>query len=196
MALTVSADVSKGLRYMVKNALRERQDAASQRIVHFGNLRYAAAMKRILVSLLLLLAATMPVRAGDKAWVALSPIPYGFVVPKEIASHLSTGPLTGSWAGQVQAAGARAATVVYYQPDVGEKTILFSAYYFPADKWDAAQKPDEPPPFGEAVFRGDGRVLSVAGPHDVMFDPETPDGKNVIKASEYLQNPASFQPVE
>ena len=152
-------------------------------------------MKTILLSICLLLAAALPTRA-EKAWFALSPIPYGFVVPQEIAQHLSTGPLTGIWAEQVEAAGARASVAVFYQPENGDKTILFTAYYFPADKWDAAQKPDEPPPFGQAVFRGDGRVLSVAGPHDTIFDPETPDGKNVITASELLQDPASFQPVE
>jgi len=152
-------------------------------------------MKKLLLGLLILVAAALPVRA-EKAWVALAPIPYGFVVPQEIAKHLSTGPLTGSWAEQVTAAGARAAVTVYYQPGTGDKTILFTAYYFPADKWDAAQKPDEPPPFGQPVFRGDGRVLSVAGPLDVMFDPETPDGMNVVEAARLLQDPASFQPVE
>lgn len=152
-------------------------------------------MKVILLSMLLVLAAALPARA-EKAWVALAPIPYGFVVPAEIGSHLSTGPITGSWAEEVAKAGARGAVSVYYQPEKGDKVILFSAYYFDADKWDAAQKPDEPPPFGQPVFRGDGRVLSVAGPHDVIFDPATPDGQNVIKAAELLQDPASFQPVE
>ena len=152
-------------------------------------------MKAILISLLLVFASVLPARA-EKAWLALAPIPYGFVVPQEIAAHLSTGPLTGSWAEQVQAAGARAAVTVYYEPESGDRTILFTAYYFDADRWDAAQKPDEPPPFGQPVFRGDGRVLSVAGPLDMMFDPGTPDGKNVIRASELLQDPASFQPVE
>ena len=152
-------------------------------------------MKTILLSLALLLAAILPARA-ERAWVALSPIPYGFVAPQEIASHLSTGPLTGSWAGEVAKAGARASVAVYYQPEHGDKTILFTAYYFDAGAWDAAQKPDEPPPFGQPVFRGDGRVLSVAGPHDTIFEPDTADGKNVIKAAELLQDPASFQPVE
>jgi hypothetical protein len=152
-------------------------------------------MKPILISLCLMLAAALPARA-DRAWVALPPIPYGFVVPQEIAAHLSTGPLTGNWAEQVQAAGARASTVVYYQPAIGAKVILFSAYYFPADTWDAAQKPDQPPPFGQPVFRGDSRVLSVAGPHDLNFDPETPDGKTVLAAIAFLEDPASFQPVE
>jgi hypothetical protein len=152
-------------------------------------------MKTILLGLFLVLAAALPARA-EMAWVALGPIPYGFVVPKEIATHLSTGPLTGVWAEQVKAYGARAATTVYYQPDSGARTILFTAYYFDAGTWDAAQKPDEPPPFGQAVFRGDGRVLSVAGPHDTIYDPDTPDGKTVIRTIELLQDPASFQPVE
>lgn len=153
-------------------------------------------MKTILLSLFLMIAAVLPARA-EKAWLALAPIPYGFIAPQELASHLSTGPLTGgTWAEQVKQDGARAAVVVYYQPESGDKTILFTAYYFDADKWDAAQKPDEPPPFGQEVFRGDGRVLSVAGPFDTIFDPDTPDGKNVIMASQLLQDPASFQPVE
>jgi len=152
-------------------------------------------MKTILLSLFLVLAAVVPARA-EKAWVALSPIPYGFVVPKELGARLTTGPLTGSWADQVKEAGARGAVLVYYQPEAGERTILFSAYYFDADRWDAAQKPDEPPPFGAPVFRGDGRVLSVAGPLDTIFDPATPDGRNVIAATELLRDPASFQPVE
>lgn len=152
-------------------------------------------MKTILLSLFVLLAATLPAQA-EKVWVALSPIPYGFVVPEEIGSRLSTGPLSGSWADQVEKDGARGAVVVYYQPESGERTILFSAYYFDADKWDAAQKPDEPPPYGEPVFRGDGRVLSVAGPHDTIFDPATPDGQRVIAAAGLLRDPANFQPVE
>ena len=152
-------------------------------------------MKTLLLSLLMLSAAALPASA-EKAWVALAPIPYGLVVPQEIASHLSTGPLTGSWALQVKEAGARASVAVFYQPETGEKTILFTAYYFDADKWDAAQKPDEPPLFGEQVMRADGRVLSVAGPHDTIYDPGTPDGKTVIRASELIRDPASFQPVE
>ena len=61
-------------------------------------------MKTILTGLFLLLAAALPARA-EMAWLALSPIPYGFVAPPEIASRLSTGPLTGTWAEQVEAAG-------------------------------------------------------------------------------------------
>jgi len=152
-------------------------------------------MKLLVLSLYLVLAAVLPAHA-ERAWVALSPIPYGFVVPPDIAAHLSTGPLAGVWADQAKVAGARAATTVYYQPASGEKTVLFTAYYFDADVWDAAQRPDEPPPFGEPVFRGDGRVLSVTGPHDTVYDPDSADGKNVIRASGLLHDPASFQPVE
>lgn len=181
---------------MVKIGLRARP-----RLADFTDLSGTAfcaneqAMKSLLLGLFLMLAAALPARA-EKAWVALAPIPYGFVAPQEIAAHLSTGPLTGPWAEEVKAAGARAAVTVYYQPAQGEKVILFSAYYFDAATWDAAQKPDAPPPFGEPVVRGDGRVLSVAGPRDVMFDPATPDGQNVITAAELLQDAASFQPVE
>ena len=59
-------------------------------------------MKTILISLFLMIAAVLPARA-EKAWLALAPIPYGFLVPQEIAARLSTGPLTGIWAEQVKA---------------------------------------------------------------------------------------------
>ena len=196
MARTVFAVVSKRLREMVKIALpNARVSRRSHELWPPATCVKQQVMKSIMLGICLLLAAALPARA-EKAWVALSPIPYGFVAPQEIASHLSTGPLTGIWAEQVEKAGALASVAVLYQPDSGDKTILFTAYYFPADKWDAAQNPDEPPPFGQQVFRGDGRVLSVAGPHDTIFDPETSDGKNVIEASGLLQDPASFQPVD
>lgn len=152
-------------------------------------------MKSLLLSMALLIAATLPA-AAEKAWVALAPIPYGLVLPDEIAAHISTGPLAGVWADQVKAMGARSSVLAYYQPEKGDKVILFSAYYFDADKWDAAQKPDEPPPFGQPVLRADGRVLSVAGPQDTIFDPDTEDGRNVVRATLLLREPANFQPVE
>lgn len=196
MALTRLDIVRKGLRDMVNIGLRwRRPTAGSHELFRLAVSAMQPAMKTLLLSLFIMLAAALPARA-EKALVALAPVPFGFVVPQEIASHLSTGPLTGSWAEEVRKAGARAAVTVYYQPEAGEKTILFSAYYFDAERWDAAQKPDEPPPFGEPVVRGDGRVLSVAGPHDVIFDPATPDGKNVLSAVDYLRDPASFKPVE
>ena len=152
-------------------------------------------MKSLLLSLALLVSATFPA-AAKQAWVALAPIPYGLVLPEEIASRLSTGPLTGPWAEQVRAMGARAAVSVYFQPEHGDRAILLSAYYFDAGRWDAAQKPGEPPPLGEPVFRGDGRVLSATGPRDTIFDPGTPDGRLIARAAGLIRDPASFQPVE
>ena len=84
----------------------------------------------------------------------------------------------------------------FYQPEAGDKTILFSAYDFDARKWDAAENPNEPPPFRQPMFRSNGRVLSVAGPQHSIYDPGTQDALNVLKVSELLQVPTSFRAAE
>jgi hypothetical protein len=83
-----------------------------------------------------------------------------------------------------------------YQPAAGEKTILLAAYWFPEAKFDAAQKPDEPPPFGKAVIREGGMVLSIAGPQDTIFEPETPDGQNVIASQSIIYEPGNYTPLK
>lgn len=161
-----------------------------------GTRQFMNSIMKIVVLLLALQISAIPPAKAEDVPVSLSPVPYDFIAPGEIASRLSTGPLIGIWADQVEAYGARAAVAVYYQPEAGNKTVLFSAYYFDAEKWDAAQNPDEPPPFGKTVVRGNGRVFSVAGPQDTIFDPETPDGQNVVTVSKLLQLPTSFRAVE
>lgn len=150
-------------------------------------------MKKYLLSAVFLWASTLPVLAGDGA-LSLAPVPYELTLPQEISSHLSTGEATGPFAEEVKQAGAAASTLVYYQPDGAEKTILMAVYYFPADRFDAVQRPDEPPRFGQEVIRKDGMVLSIAGPHDTIYEPDTADGRNVIKASELISSPESYRP--
>jgi len=110
--------------------------------------------------------------------------------------HLSVKPLTSPWAEEAAKAGVAAASAVHYTPSEGPVTILMSVYQFPEEKFDAAQNPDEPPPFGRAVIRRDGMVLSVAGPHDTIYDPETQDGKNVVAASMVIYEPQTYAPAE
>jgi len=150
-------------------------------------------MKSLLLGLLLLVAVVHPAMAGG-ARLSLAPVPYDLLVDETVLPHLSTGPLTGTWAEQVKAAGAAASVLVQYQPEKGERVILFSAYLFPAAAWDAAQKPDEPPPFGVELLRKDDMVLSAVGPFDAIYDPETPDGRNVALLAELIGKPESYSP--
>jgi hypothetical protein len=149
--------------------------------------------KLLLGAALFLLAPVMPALAGNEG-LSLAPVPYALHLPEAITRHLSTGVLEGAFAEEVEQAGAEASVLVYYQPESGGKTILMSVYYFPSGKFDAAQKPDEPPRFGQEVIRKDGMVLSVAGPHDTIYEPETPDGKNVIAAAAQIYAPQSYIP--
>lgn len=148
-------------------------------------------MNRRLVAAILLMLPAVTALAEAKP-VSLAPVPYELRLPEEIARHLSTGPLDGPFAEEAGKAGAAASTVVLYEPDSGEKTILMSVYYFPEARFDAAQRPDEPPRYGREVIRKDGMVLSVAGPFDTIFDPGTPDGQKVIAADALIYSPATY----
>jgi hypothetical protein len=148
-------------------------------------------MKQLLAASILVLSSALGASA-DTASLPLSPVPYEIRLPAEIAARLTTAPLTGPFAEEAAGAGAAASTAVLYEPQSGNKTVLMSVYYFPEARFDAAQNPDEPPPFGKAVIREGGMVLSVAGPHDTIFEPETLDGKNVVAASMLIYEPASY----
>ena len=152
-------------------------------------------MKTVLLCLALLVSAVLPAAAGT-ARLSLAPVPYDLVLPAEIAAHLATEPMTGPWAEDVVKAGATAATLVIYQPTSGNKAILMGVYFFPAAAYDAAQHTDEPPPFGRVVIRTAGMVLSIAGPQDTVFEPDTADGRNVVRAADLIYAPASYLPAQ
>lgn len=86
--------------------------------------------------------------------------------------------------------------MVYYQPAEGSRAILMSVYYFPAEKFDAAQNPNEPPSFGREVIRKDGKILSVAGPQDIIFEPDTEDSRNVIASNDLIYDPENYAPLK
>jgi hypothetical protein len=149
-------------------------------------------LKRLTATAALMVLTALPATAETKP-LPLAPVPYELLLPAEITSHLSTEPLTGPWAEEPVTAGAVASTLVMYTPETGQKSILMGVYYFPEAKFDAAQNPDEPPPFGKAVIREGGMVLSIAGPQDTIFDPETQDGKNVVAASGLVYAPETYR---
>jgi len=122
------------------------------------------------------------------------PIPFSMQIPAGILPRLSTGPVEGPFGEQVRQAGAAGATTVYYDPlEQGDKTIFMTAYWFPAEKFDALRSPNEPPRFGIEVLRNKGYVLSAAGPTDAMFAPDTPDGQNLAALHGVIYLPETYR---
>jgi hypothetical protein len=124
--------------------------------------------------------------------VDLDPIPYSFHPPSGLETKLTVEPMTGEWADEAFAAGVTKAATVSYTPETGEPVILMSVYFMPESVFDEAVNPNEPPLYGSEVARADGNVLSVAGPQDSMFDPESQDGINIGLLYEALYDPESY----
>ena len=124
--------------------------------------------------------------------ISFEPIPYEMKVPKNIASKLTVEPMTGDWVKQIAQAGVTAALMMNYQAEDGTQHGFAGIYYMPEDKFDAAANPNEPPMFGTEVSRKDGYVLAVAGPQDSIFDPITPDGKNITLLYEELYKKSTY----
>lgn len=126
--------------------------------------------------------------------LSLAPLPFAMNIPAAILPRLSTGPVEGPFGEEVRQAGATAATTVYYTPlEQGQKVIFMTAYWFPAEKFDAMQSPDQPPLFGTEVLRKDNQVLSVAGPVDAIFAPDTPDGQNLTALYGVIYLPETYR---
>ncbi|WP_395661510.1 hypothetical protein [Aestuariivirga sp.] len=152
-------------------------------------------MIRSLVAAVAMLVTGTATFAGTTN-ISLAPVPFELQLPSEIAEKLTVEPISGAWAEEVKKWGADAASVVYYHPAEGSRSILMSVYYFPAEKFDAAQNPNEAPPFGREVIRRDGKVFSVAGPQDTIFDAETVDAKNVVASNALIYEPENYTPLK
>jgi len=132
-----------------------------------------------------------------EAALPLAPVPYAMKVPAGILPRLSCGPIDEPFGAQVTEAGALASATVYYSPlEEGEKVIFLTAFWFPEDRFDVLQNPDTPPPFGFEVVRAEGKVLSIAGPLDSIFAPDTPDGKNLIDLYGAIYLPETYRATE
>jgi hypothetical protein len=143
------------------------------------------------------LAALTGCSAERDTVLELQPVPFAMKVPAGVLPRLATGPIEGPFGDQVRAAGALASTTVYYSPlERGEKVIFMTAYWFPAGQFDALQSPNQPPLFGSEVLRKDGNVLSVAGPVDAIFAPDTPDGQNLTQLYGVIYLPDTYRATE
>ena len=126
--------------------------------------------------------------------VDLEPVPYSFHPPAGLETKLSVEPMTGDWADEVFAAGVESFSYVIYTPDEGQETGLMGVYYMPEAVFDGAANPNEPPMYGTEVARADGYVLSVAGPQESVYDPESQDGINFGLLYDALYDPESYMP--
>jgi len=124
--------------------------------------------------------------------VDLDPVPFSFHPPAGLEAKLSVESMTGQWADEAFAAGVESFSYVIYTPDELQPTGLMGVYYMPESVFDGLANPNEPPLYGTEVARADGFVLSVAGPQDSIYDPETDDGKNIGLLYEALYDPESY----
>jgi hypothetical protein len=149
-------------------------------------------MKKLFKLSILSLALLLTACIFNTTKVSFDPIPYEMKVPEEIASKLTLEPFTGDWVKQIAQAGVTAAFMIVYQAEDGTKHGFAGIYYMPEDKFDAAANPNEPPMFGTEVSRKDGYVLAVAGPQESIFEPFTPDGKNITTLYDELYKKSSY----
>ena len=49
---------------------------------------------------------------------------------------------------------------------------------------------------GREVIRRDGKVLSVAGPQDIIFEADTEDSRNVIASNDLIYDPENYAPLK
>ena len=121
---------------------------------------------------------------------------YDFCVTPDLISTLSHEEwkaTDGEFEKSVFEAGAISASTIYYTDlTTNEKHGLLGVFLFPEEKFDAAANPNEPPRYGSEVIRRDGQVLSVAGPQDSIFEPESQDGKNITALYELMYNADSW----
>ena len=143
----------------------------------------------ILPILLLVIAITVRSSSDDQVWVALSPVLYEMKVPADIAERIAVQdqPVDAAKSGAV------AVVTLSYQPMEGEEAWFMTAYYFSEKVLDKTIFPDEVPPYGFKLITRDGMALSVIGPQESIFDPNTQDGKTFAKLYDILYDAASYR---
>ena len=139
--------------------------------------------------LLLFLAITVRVTSSDQTWVALTPVAFEMKVPTDIAERITVQdqPVDAAKSGAV------AVVTLSYQPIEGEKAWFMTAYYFIETDLDKTIFPDEVPPYGLKLITRDGMALSVIGPQESIYEPNSHDGKNFTKLYDILYDADSYR---
>ena len=129
--------------------------------------------------------------------VNLAPVPYSIEVPVEIAKHLSVENMVtntpNEFTNQAREAGAIAQVYINYKADDGTMHGFAGVYYFKKADFEKAGNPNEPPVYGSKVLEEKSMVLSIAGPQDSIFDPNSQDGKNSMALYTLVYDPKSFK---
>ena len=127
----------------------------------------------------------------------LAPVPYSIEVPAEIAKHLSVENMVtntpNEFTNQAREAGAIAQVYINYKADDGTMHGFAGVYYFKKADFEKAGNPNEPPVYGSKVLEEKSMVLSIAGPQDSIFDPNSQDGKNSMALYTLVYDPKSFK---
>ena len=150
-----------------------------------------------LLPALLLLLASCSNDSRAIVEVNLAPVPYSIEVPAEIAKHLSVENMVTStpneYTNQALEAGAIAQVYINYKADDGTIHGFAGVYYFKKADFEKAGNPNEPPVYGSKVLEEKSMVLSIAGPQDSIFDPNSQDGKNSMALYTLVYDPKSFK---
>ena len=150
-----------------------------------------------LLPALLLLLASCSNDSQAMVEVNLAPVPYSIEVPAEIAKHLSVENMVTStpneYTNQALEAGAIAQVYINYKADDGTMHGFAGVYYFKKADFEKAGNPNEPPVYGSKVLEEKSMVLSIAGPQDSIFDPNSQDGKNSMALYTLVYDPKSFK---
>ena len=127
----------------------------------------------------------------------LAPVPYSIEVPAEIAKHLSVENMVtntpNEFTNQAREAGAIAQVYINYKADDGTMHGFAGVYYFKKADFEKAGNPNEPPVYGSKVLEEKSMVLSIAGPQDSIFDPNSQDGKNSMALYTLVYDPKAFK---
>jgi hypothetical protein len=146
---------------------------------------------------LLLLLASCSNDSQAIVKVNLAPVPYSIEVPAEIAKHLCVENMVTStpneYTNQALEAGAIAQVYINYKADDGTMHGFAGVYYFKKADFEKAGNPNEPPVYGSKVLEEKSMVLSIAGPQDSIFDPNSQDGKNSMALYTLVYDPKSFK---
>ena len=153
-------------------------------------------LKSSLFLALLLLLASCSNDSPAMVKVNLAPLPYSIEVPEEIAKHLSVENMVtnnpNEFTKQAQEAGAIAQVYINYKAADGTMHGFAGVYYFNKADFEKAGNPNEPPVYGSKVLEEKSMVLSIAGPQDSIFDPNSQDGKNSAALYTLVYDPKSF----
>ena len=141
--------------------------------------------------LLLLFAFEVRSSDNDQEWLALTPVPYQMKLPAGIAERVSVQDQPTDAA----KSGAVAVVTLSYKPIEGEKAWFMTAYYFTERDLDKTIFPDEVPPYGLKLMTRDGMALSVLGPQESIYQPNSQDGKNFATLHDIFYNKDSYRPI-